>query len=192
MYASQNEKFVLFSLCMQYTSWQDRLQPLKMHRTVQKSLKRWISVCFFLQTLKWTGNLGLGQISTTTSTQVHMILLIIKLTLTTFWLNRSSTWTIFWLNRSSERFRDRSRNVISQLSSTPPPPIQFVITTSSSSKLSSLDICLFFNMGSMWADNVLPKYKDGKSEKFLLESTIQHLSVFDRNTITSTSANKMN
>ena len=44
---------------MQYTSWQDRLQPLQVHCTVHKSLKSWISVCFFLQTLKWMDNLGL-------------------------------------------------------------------------------------------------------------------------------------
>ena len=45
---------------MQDTSWQDRLRSLQVHRTVYKSLKSWISVCFILQTLKWTSNVGLG------------------------------------------------------------------------------------------------------------------------------------
>ena len=38
----------------------------------------------------------------------------------------------------------------------------------------------------MSANNVLSEYKDGKSEEFLLESTIQHLFVFQWNTITLT------
>ena len=41
-------------------------------------------------------------------------------------------------------------------------------------------------MGSMWTNNVLRKYKDGKSQKFLLEPTIQHISVFGWNAITLT------
>ena len=111
------------------------------------------------------------EILTAISTQVHMILLIIKVTWTIFWLNRSSTWTIFWLNRSSERFGDRSRDVISQS--------YFIITTFFFNSATTNTLCnnnivfiyLFFIMGSMWVDNVLPKYNDGKSEEFLLEST---------------------
>ena len=65
MCASQYENFVLFSLiCTRSTSWQDKLRSLYVHRTVQKSLKSWISVCFFLQTSKWTDNLGLGNAMT--------------------------------------------------------------------------------------------------------------------------------
>ena len=58
-------KICAFSLiCKQYTSWRDRLRPVQVHLTVHKSLKSWISVCFFLQTLKWTGNLGLSSAMT--------------------------------------------------------------------------------------------------------------------------------
>ena len=82
------------------------------------------------------------EISTTISTQVHMILLIIKLTWTNFWFNRSNTFQqssdLRCLGIDVERFRDRSRDVIIiTFSSTPLPPIHFAITTSSSSKLSS-------------------------------------------------------
>ena len=130
-----------------------------------------------------------SEISTTISTQVHMILLIIKLTWKIFSRNRSSTWTIFWLNRSSEKFRNRSRDKISQ--------IYLIMTTFFFNSATTNTFCnnniifikiVFFGYLVIlyYGFNVLPKYKDGKSEEFLLESAIQHLSVFDWNTITLT------
>ena len=55
--------FFLWYVCSNI-SWQDRLRPLQVHRTVHKSFKSWISACFSLQTLKWTGNLDLGSVMT--------------------------------------------------------------------------------------------------------------------------------